>query len=314
MRLLVTGGAGFIGSNFIKYVLENQDSRVEAVLNLDSLSYAGKEKNCERFRKNPKYKFRLGDITYANQIVDVFQRFRPTHVVHFAAESHVDNSIKNPSKFIDVNVIGTNNLVNASLKYKVKRFHHVSTDEVYGSLGDKGKFKETTPYDPRNPYSASKAASDHVVRAAYHTFGLPITISNCSNNYGPNQHKEKFIPTIINSLKNDKKIPVYGQGSNIRDWIYVEDHCEAVWKILEDGVIGETYNVGSNCEKTNLEIVQEVCEFLNLEPSSCIEFVEDRKGHDFRYAIDAKKIRKDLKWKPKHTFKKGLKKTILSYA
>ena len=194
MRLLVTGGAGFIGSNFIKYVLENQDSRVEAVLNLDSLSYAGKEKNCECFRKNPKYKFRLGDITYANQIVDVFQRFRPTHVVHFAAESHVDNSIKNPSKFIDVNVIGTNNLVTASLKYKVKRFHHVSTDEVYGSLGDKGKFKETTPYDPRNPYSASKAASDHVVRAAYHTFGLPITISNCSNNYGPNQHKEKFIP------------------------------------------------------------------------------------------------------------------------
>ena len=245
---------------------------------------------------------------------DVFHRFKPTHVVHFAAESHVDNSIKNPSKFINVNIIGTNNLISAAIKYNVKRFHHVSTDEVYGSLGDTGKFKETTPYDPRNPYSASKAASDHIVRAAHHTFGLPITISNCSNNYGPNQHKEKFIPTIINSLKSDKKIPVYGQGSNIRDWIYVEDHCEAVWKILEEGVVGETYNVGSNCEKTNLEIVQEICEFLNLEFSSCIEFVEDRKGHDFRYAIDARKIRRELKWKPRHNFKKGLKKTILSYA
>ena len=313
MRLLVTGGAGFIGSNFIEYVLGNHDSRVEAVLNLDSLSYAGKEKNCDHFRKNSKYNFRIGDITYSNQLFDIFRRFKPTHVAHFAAETHVDNSIKTPSKFIDVNVVGTNNLILAAKKYKVKRFHHISTDEVYGSLGEKGKFKESTCYDPRNPYSASKAASDHLVRAAYHTFGLPTTISNCSN-YGPNQHKEKFIPTIINSLKKDQKIPVYGQGSNIRDWIYVEDHCEAIWKILEDGVVGETYNVGSNCEKTNLEIVHEVCKFLNLEPTSCIEFVKDRKGHDFRYAIDAKKIRRELKWKPKHTFEKGLKKTILSYA
>ena len=314
MRLLVTGGAGFIGSNFIEYVLGNHDSRVEAVLNLDSLSYAGKEKNCDHFRKNSKYNFRIGDITYSNQLFDIFRRFKPTHVAHFAAETHVDNSIKTPSKFIDVNVVGTNNLILAAKKYKVKRFHHISTDEVYGSLGEKGKFKESTCYDPRNPYSASKAASDHLVRAAYHTFGLPTTISNCSNNYGPNQHKEKFIPTIINSLKKDQKIPVYGQGSNIRDWIYVEDHCEAIWKILEEGVVGETYNVGSNCEKTNLEIVHEICKFLNLEPTSCIEFVEDRKGHDFRYAIDAKKIRRELKWKPKHTFEKGLKKTILSYA
>jgi dTDP-glucose 4,6-dehydratase len=314
MRLLVTGGAGFIGSNFIEYTLGNHDPRVEAVLNLDSLSYAGKEKNCDHFRKNPKYKFRLSDITYGNQVLDVFLRFKPTHVVHFAAESHVDNSIKNPSKFIDVNVIGTNNLLTAALKYNVKRFHHVSTDEVYGSLGEKGKFKETTCYNPRNPYSASKAASDHLVRAAYHTFGLPITISNCSNNYGPNQHKEKFIPTILNSLKKDKKIPVYGHGCNIRDWIYVEDHCSAIWKILEHGKIGETYNVGSNCEKSNLEVVEEICKLLNLEPSSCMEFVEDRAGHDLRYAIDAKKIRRELKWKPKFSFKKGMSKTISSYA
>ena len=314
MRLLVTGGAGFIGSNFIKYVLDNQDPQVEAVLNLDALSYAGKEKNCEQFRKNPKYKFRQGDITYLNQMMDVFHRYKPTHVIHFAAETHVDNSIKKPSKFIDVNVTGTNNLVTASLKYGVKRFHHISTDEVYGSLGSSGKFKETTCYDPRNPYSASKAASDHVVRAAYHTFGLPITISNCSNNYGPNQHREKFIPTILTSLKNDKKIPVYGQGSNVRDWIYVDDHCEAVWKIVVEGTVGETYNIGSNCEKSNLEIIEEICKSLNLEPSSCIEFVEDRKGHDFRYAIDAKKIRRELKWKPKHNLRRGLKKTIVSYA
>jgi dTDP-glucose 4,6-dehydratase len=273
MRLLVTGGAGFIGSNFIKYVLDNQDTQVEAVLNLDALSYAGKEKNCEQFRKNPKYKFRQGDITYLNQMMDVFHRYKPTHVIHFAAETHVDNSIKKPSKFID-----------------------------------------TTCYDPRNPYSASKAASDHVVRAAYHTFGLPITISNCSNNYGPNQHREKFIPTILTSLKNDKKIPVYGQGSNVRDWIYVDDHCEAVWKIVVEGTVGETYNIGSNCEKSNLEIIEEICKSLNLEPSSCIEFVEDRKGHDFRYAIDAKKIRRELKWKPKHNLRRGLKKTIVSYA
>ena len=278
------------------------------------MSYAANEKNCQKFLSNPKYSFRHLDITRNPQVQDVFKRYAPTHVVHFAAESHVDNSIKNPNIFLETNVMGTNNLLKASLSTKVKSFHHGSTDEVYGSLGDKGKFKETTPYDPRNPYSASKAASDHLVRATHHTFGLPITISNCSNNYGPNQHKEKFIPTILNSLTQGRKIPVYGQGTNIRDWIYVEDHCSAVWKILTKGKTGETYNVGSNCEKTNLEIINAICSIVNIEPSSCVEFVKDRLGHDFRYAINASKIRSELSWKPSHTFKAGLTKTIASYA
>ena len=312
MKLLVTGGAGFIGSNFINYVLKNQD--VESLLNVDSLTYAANEKNCEEFRAHPKYNFRHIDITRGPQVNDVFKRYSPTHVVHFAAESHVDNSIKNPSVFLETNVMGTNNLLRAASLNKVKRFHHISTDEVYGSLGEKGKFKETTPYDPKNPYSASKAASDHLVRAFHHTFGLPCTISNCSNNYGPNQHKEKFIPTILRSLVNGTKIPVDGQGSNIRDWIYVEDHCSAVWKILTQGKDGETYNVGSNCEKTNLQVIESICEVMNLESSSCIEFVEDRLGHDFRYAINASKMRSELSWKPSNTFRTGLKKTIASYA
>ena len=312
MRLLVTGGAGFIGSNFIKYVLDTQDS-IESLLNVDCLTYASNEKNCEEFKSNPKYSFRHLDITRGPQVNDAFRRYSPTHVVHFAAESHVDNSIKNPSIFLETNVMGTSNLLRAALQYKVGRFHHISTDEVYGSLGDKGKFKETTPYDPKNPYSASKAASDHLVRAFGHTFGLPYTISNCSNNYGPNQHKEKFIPTILRNLVAGNKIPVYGQGTNVRDWIYVEDHCSAVWKILEEGKEGETYNIGSNCEKTNLEVIEAICEVMNLEPSSCIEFVKDRAGHDFRYAINASKIRSKLSWKPLHTFRKGLVKTISHY-
>jgi dTDP-glucose 4,6-dehydratase len=312
MRLLVTGGAGFIGSNFVKYVLDNQDS-IESLLNVDCLTYAANEKNCQEFKSNPKYGFRHLDITRGPQVNDAFRRYSPTHVVHFAAESHVDNSIKNPSIFLETNVMGTNNLLRAALQYKVKRFHHISTDEVYGSLGNKGKFKETTPYDPKNPYSASKAASDHLVRAFGHTFGLSYTISNCSNNYGPNQHKEKFIPTILKNLVAGNKIPVYGQGTNVRDWIYVEDHCSAVWKILKEGNKGETYNVGSNCEKTNLEVIEAICEVMNLEPSSCIEFVKDRAGHDFRYAINASKIRSELSWKPSHTFRKGLVKTIANY-
>lgn len=314
MKVLVTGGAGFIGSNFIKYVLDTCGDQVTSLLNVDCLSYASNEKNCSTFTSHPKYGFRYLDITRMAQVTDIFQRYRPTHVVHFAAETHVDNSIKNSLPFINTNVIGTNNLLKAALHNKVERFHHISTDEVYGSLGGKGKFKETTPYDPRNPYSASKAAADHLVRASYHTFGLPITISNCSNNYGPNQHKEKFVPTIVNNLIKGKKIPVYGQGSNVRDWIYVEDHCDAIWKILTKGVVGETYNVGANCEKTNLEVIEAVCETLNIEFSTSIEFVKDRLGHDLRYAINASKIRSELSWKPSHTFKRGLLKTIASYA
>lgn len=315
MRILVTGGCGFIGSNFIDYVLNKKGySEIELLLNVDSLTYAGRLSNMEKFKKHKKYRFKNLDITSANQASDAFQRFKPTHVVHFAAETHVDNSIKSSLKFLRTNIDGTHNLIKSSLLAKVQRFHHVSTDEVFGSLGSKGKFKESTPYDPRNPYSASKAASDHLVRAFHHTYGLPITISNCSNNYGPNQHKEKFIPTILNSLKKGNKIPVYGNGSNVRDWIYVEDHCDAIWKILTNGKNGETYNVGSNCEKTNLEVIEEICKALKLEPSACIQFVKDRAGHDLRYAIDSRKIKKELNWKPSHSFKSGIKKTIAYYA
>ena len=293
MKILVTGGCGFIGSNFIDYVLNKKCyADVELLLNIDSLTYAGRLSNVEKFRKNKKYRFKNLDITSANQVSDAFQRFKPTHVVHFAAETHVDNSIKSSLKFLRTNIDGTHNLIRSSLSAKVQRFHHVSTDEVFGSLGDKGKFKENTAYDPRNPYSASKAASDHLVRAFHHTYGLPITISNCSNNYGPNQHKEKFIPTILNSLKKGSKIPVYGNGSNVRDWIYVEDHCDAIWKILTSGKNGETYNVGSNCEKTNLEVIEEICKALKLEPTACVQFVKDRAGHDLRYAIDSRKIKR----------------------
>lgn len=315
MRILVTGGCGFIGSNFIDYILNKKGySEIELLLNVDSLTYAGRLSNTEKFKKHKKYRFKNLDITSANQASDAFQRFKPTHVVHFAAETHVDNSIKSSLKFLRTNIDGTHNLIKSSLLAKVQRFHHVSTDEVFGSLGSKGKFKESTPYDPRNPYSASKAASDHLVRAFHHTYGLPITISNCSNNYGPNQHKEKFIPTILNSLKKGNKIPVYGNGSNVRDWIYVEDHCDAIWKILTNGKNGETYNVGSNCEKTNLEVIEEICKALKLEPSACIQFVKDRAGHDLRYAIDSRKIKKELNWKPSHSFRSGIKKTIAYYA
>ena len=314
MRILVTGGGGFIGSNFIEHVLENYDDEIEALANLDCLTYATNEKNCESFMEYEKYSFRHVDITRGPQVNDIFRRFKPTHVIHLAAETHVDNSIKNDKVFIETNVLGTHNLLTASINNKVKRFHHVSTDEVYGSLGESGKFKETTPYDPRNPYSASKAASDHLVRAYYHTFNLGITISNCSNNYGPKQHKEKFIPTILNSLKGGKKIPVYGEGRNIRDWIYVEDHCEALWKILTEGKIGETYNVGSNCEKTNLDVIKAICVAVGVDFLTSIEFVKDRLGHDFRYAINASKMRSKLLWKPKYSFTKGIKKTIDYYA
>jgi dTDP-glucose 4,6-dehydratase len=312
MKLLVTGGCGFIGSNFIKHVLDKE--QLDSILNIDSLSYAGSLSNTAAFETHKKYKFKNVDIFFPNQVSDAFRRFKATHVVHFAAETHVDNSIKCSLKFLETNINGTHNLIKSSLASGVKRFHHVSTDEVFGSLGEKGKFKETTPYDPRNPYSASKAASDHLVRAFHHTHGLPITISNCSNNYGPNQHKEKFIPTILNSLKKGNKIPVYGNGSNVRDWIYVEDHCDAIWKILTNGKNGETYNVGSNCEKTNLEVIEEICTALKLEPSACIEFVKDRAGHDLRYAINSRKIKKELNWKPSHSFKSGIKKTIAYYA
>ena len=312
MNLLVTGGCGFIGSNFIEHVIDKK--RICKLVNVDCLSYAGALENTTSFYKHPKYIFEKYNLSNYGHVYDTFYKHDITHVVHLAAETHVDNSISNADVFLEANVLGTHNLIKSALKFKIKRFHHVSTDEVYGHLnkGDK-KFSEDTPYDPRNPYSASKAASDFLVRSYFHTHNLPMTISNCSNNYGPNQHKEKFIPTVIDSLLNGALIPVYGKGDNIRDWIYVKDHCKALWKILTNGKRGETYLVGADCEKTNLEIIYEICKILGKEPDDFISFVQDRKGHDFRYAIDHDKISKNLKWKPSVNLGKGLRETIKHY-
>jgi len=320
MKIIVTGGLGFIGSNFIKYIINKKE--VDIVINIDTTTKehsASDEKNAEFFKNHPKYKFYdfwLDTLDHAlskEEFKKIIKENEITHIVHFAAESHVDNSISDPRRFIQSNILGTFNLLEIIRDFPEIRFHHISTDEVYGSLGEEGKFTETTAYAPNSPYSASKAASDMLVRAYNHTFKSLITISNCSNNYGPNQHNEKFIPVVINSILNNKKIPVYGNGKNVRDWIFVDDHCEAVWSILNNGKIGETYNVGGNCEKTNLEIINDICEILNVNPKDYISFVEDRKGHDFRYAIDNIKINKELNWYPITSFKDGLKQTIDFY-
>jgi dTDP-glucose 4,6-dehydratase len=320
MNILVTGGLGFIGSNFIKYIINKKE--VHSILNVDT---AGKHygaanlNNAKSFQNNIKYKFEdfwlemLDNPTEIKKLKNILKENNITHIVHFAAESHVDNSISSPRKFIQSNVLGTFNLLEIIRDFPEIRFHHISTDEVYGSLGEEGKFTESTAYAPNSPYSASKAASDMLVRAYNHTFKVLVTISNCSNNYGPNQHNEKFIPVVINSILNNNKIPVYGNGKNIRDWIFVEDHCEAVWIVLNDGKIGETYNIGGNCEKTNLDIINDICRVLNVNPQDYISFVEDRKGHDFRYAIDNTKISKELNWYPKTSFNEGLKQTIEFY-
>jgi dTDP-glucose 4,6-dehydratase len=320
MNILVTGGLGFIGSNFIKYIINKKE--VDVVINIDTItktSSAANKKNAESFENHPKYKFYdfwLDVLDYApskKEFERIIKQYNITHIVHFAAESHVDNSISDPRRFVQSNILGTFNLLEIIRDFPEIRFHHISTDEVYGSLGEEGRFVETTPYAPNSPYSASKAASDMLVRAYNHTFKALVTISNCSNNYGPNQHNEKFIPVVINSILNNKKIPVYGNGKNVRDWIFVEDHCEAVWFVLNNGKIGETYNVGGNCEKTNLDIINDICQVLNVNPQDYISFVEDRKGHDFRYAIDNTKISKELNWNPKTSFNQGLKQTVEFY-
>ena len=313
MNLLVTGGCGFIGSNFIEHVIDKK--QICKLVNVDCLSYAGSLDNTTNFYKHPKYHLEKYDLSNYCKTYDTFYKHDITHVVHLAAETHVDNSILDADAFLSSNVLGTHSLLKAALKFEIKRFHHVSTDEVYGHLekGDK-RFSEDTPYDPRNPYAASKAAADFLVRSYFHTHNLPITISNCSNNYGPNQHKEKFIPTVINSLLNESRIPVYGKGDNIRDWIYVEDHCSAIWKILKKGKIGETYLIGGDCEKTNLEIIHKICKILQKDADEYINFVKDRKCHDFRYAINSSKAQKKLNWKPKMSLKKGLLKTVNHYA
>lgn len=308
-KILVTGGAGFIGSNFIHYILKKYPNY--EITNLDVLNYAGNPENLRETENNINYKFIKGDIT-DKELVDDLAKDADV-IVHFAAESHVDRSIMEPNAFIRSNIIGTYNLLNAARKNGNKRFHHISTDEVFGSLGPNDPaFNENTPYDPRSPYSASKAASDHLVRAYYHTYGLPITISNCSNNYGPYQFPEKLIPLFITNLLEGKKVPLYGDGMNIRDWLYVEDHCEAIDLIIHEGKIGETYNIGGGCEKNNKEITHKILELMG-RGEEMIEYVKDRPGHDRRYAIDFSKIKNELGWTPRTDFEEGLKKTIKWY-
>lgn len=310
MKILVTGGAGFIGSNFITHML-TQDPDIE-IVNLDSLTYAGNLANCAAWQDDPRYTFVKGDIcdrTLVDQIVAGVDA-----IVHFAAESHVDRSVLDPEAFIRTNVNGTFTLLDAALKAGKKRFHHVSTDEVFGQLTlEEPAFTEESPYKPRSPYSASKAASDHLVRAYHQTFGLPITISNCSNNYGPFHHPEKLIPLAITNLLEGKKVPVYGAGDQIRDWLYVEDHARAIALILHNGRIGETYCVGGENQPTNLSIVEEIISQLGKNHEESIEFVQDRPGHDFRYDINCSKITAELGWKPQKTLDEGLRETLQWY-
>lgn len=315
MRILVTGGYGFIGSNFINKVIQNPE--VELVINVDCCTYAGNQDNiCIEPNLGDKLRNVQIDITDTTDLVkDLLELYKITHLVHFAAESHVDNSIANPDKFIKTNINGTFCLLEASRQYgKLERFHHISTDEVFGSLTDVGFFTETTPYSPRSPYSASKAASDHLVNSYYHTYKLPITMSNCSNNYGERQHEEKLIPKIIKNIQQGKKVPIYGNGMNIRDWLYVGDHCDAIWEILKKGRTGESYNIGGDCERNNIQILQTICCLMDVKFEDIVEYVEDRKGHDYRYAIDFSKIKAELNWTPKINFIEGLMKTIEFYS
>lgn len=310
MKLLVTGGAGFIGSNFILYWLKKYPE--DKILNLDKLTYAGNLENLKSVEINPNYKFVQGDICDSQLVNSLINNNQIDTIVHFAAESHVDRSILDPAPFIKTNVEGTQVLLDAALKNKVKKFHHISTDEVFGSLplNSKEKFNEHTCYDPRSPYSASKAASDHLVRAYFTTYNLPITISNCSNNFGPYQFPEKLISLAITNILEGKKVPVYGNGSHVRDWLYVEDHCQAIDLILTKGKVGETYFVGNlMTDISNLDLVKKILAIME-EDESRIEFVKDRLGHDQRYAIDWSKIEKELGWKPVHQFEESLKLTI----
>jgi dTDP-glucose 4,6-dehydratase len=306
MKILVTGGAGFIGANFVHHILKKYSDY--KVINLDLLTYAGNLENLKEVESNENYEFVKGDICDKELMMDLVSKVDV--VVHFAAESHVDRSILDSDAFVKTNVLGTLALLEAAKNNGNKRFHHVSTDEVYGSLSsDDPAFNESTPYDPRSPYSASKASSDHLVRAYFHTHNLPITISNCSNNYGPYQFPEKLIPLFVTNLIEGKKVPVYGTGENVRDWLHVSDHCEAIDRIIHDGKIGETYCVGGDAEKTNMEITHEILSAMG-EGEDVIEYVEDRKGHDKRYAIDFSKIKKELGWEPQISFEEGIKETI----
>ena len=310
MNLLVTGGAGFIGSNFILYWLKKYPQ--DKILNLDKLTYAGNLENLKTVENNLNYAFVKGDICNLSLIDSLIKKYNIDTIVHFAAESHVDRSIMDPAPFIKTNVEGTYILLEAALKNKIKRFHHISTDEVFGALplNSKEKFNEKTAYNPRSPYSASKAASDHLVRAYYVTYGLPITISNCSNNYGPYQFPEKLIPLAITNIIEGKKVPIYGDGLYVRDWLYVEDHCKALDLILHKGKVGETYFIGGLTEDIpNIKVVRKILKIMGKD-ESYIEYVKDRPGHDRRYAIDWSKINRELSWKPEVDFDTGLKLTV----
>lgn len=319
-NVLITGGAGFIGSHVVRLFVNKYPNY--HIYNLDKLTYAGNLENLKDIENKPNYTFIKGDICDAKLVQEIFEKYNIDGVIHLAAESHVDRSILNPMEFAQTNIIGTLTLLNVAKhtwkhNFSNKRFHHVSTDEVYGSLDSEGYFTEATPYNPRSPYSASKASSDHIVRAYFHTFGLPVVISNCSNNYGPYQFPEKLIPLMINNIKNNKPLPIYGKGENVRDWLYVEDHARAIDLIFHKSKIGETYNIGGENEWQNIKLVKKLCEILDHKlnrptgaSEQLITYVKDRPGHDLRYAIDCSKIKSELGWKQEVDFETGLIKTV----
>lgn len=328
MKILVTGGAGFIGSAVIRHIIQNTNNQV---LNIDKLTYAGNLESLKEIDQNPNYQFKKIDICDADEITKAIEEFQPNAIMHLAAESHVDRSIDGPAAFIQTNIVGTYTLLEAARKYWMSlegesqqnfRFHHISTDEVYGDLeGTTDLFTETTSYAPSSPYSASKASSDHLVRAWHRTYGLPVIVTNCSNNYGPYHFPEKLIPLVILNALDAKPLPVYGNGGQIRDWLFVEDHAHALYKVVTEGEVGETYNIGGHNEKQNIEVVKTICKILDeLKPqangqayASLITFVKDRPGHDLRYAIDAAKIQNELGWTPTETFETGIRKTVEWY-